>query len=659
MPGRPHRALERIARRDLRRPDRTPGRAERAALAEIGPALDRGEIALHYQPIVDMRSGLCRQVEALLRWRHPTLGAADPRDVVHAARAVGELHRLALWSVTEAARARAGWLREGLDLTVAVNLTGDELAGGSAEEILGAVVAAGARPSELTFEVPAARVLRGDLWGPLGRLAEGGARIALDDVSAADLLSTSLAVAIHELKIGRALVRRAVADAAARTAVRALIAAARDLGVEAVAVGVEDRATRELLAALRCDLAQGLWMSRPLAVDDVPRWHSWVARVALGGAAAISGYAGLAREALAASGPATAPSAAPGAGTTCCALRSLAAVAEPGVAMRHVDADGARVLVEAAISPDDEARIAAAVGRDVPGVERWLGATFERPPTVYVFATRASFALALQRSFGQGATDAAALAATNGGVAFPDRAAIAVSWESVRGDAALAITRHELAHLLVHQIAGPSTELPAWFDEGLAALAERDLDRGGLRAARDRSATLAVLRSGAVSLEALSPSREWAIRNAALGGRAYAAAAEAVDLLIRALPERGVRDLLARAGRVGFAQAFGEVVGISPADYSLAFPARFADAHGGPRIAQAETAEGVEWMASGFVSGERLRVVIEGAGYHVEFAVDADDDGTYRAVFGGTAPTGEYRVTATGAGRSASADLRI
>jgi hypothetical protein len=246
------------------------------------------------------------------------------------------------------------------------------------------------------------------------------------------------------------------------------------------------------------------------------------------------------------------------------------------------------------------------------------------------------------------------LAAANGGVAFPRLGAIAINWESVRGEASLSVVRHELTHLLVHQIAGVETELPAWFDEGLATLAAREVSSNDLPAARDASASLALLAKGKASLSALSSPADWSIENSQLDGRGYAVAAEAVGMLRASSGTDGLRTLLERSRAVGFGQAFGELRGESVADFTTAFPARFASEQAAPRLQQTPRGSSVEWSVAGVLPHSPITVTIDGADYHLEFEARADRDGVYSAVFGGTVGAGEYSITVEARGTRAA-----
>jgi EAL domain-containing protein (putative c-di-GMP-specific phosphodiesterase class I) len=400
--SRARRALERLARVDLR-PKHRGAQGARPNLdgAELIRAIERSELTLHFQPIAELRTGQCRRVEALVRWTHPSAGPVAPRDIVRLAESTGSLVILARWVVAESARKRVAWARDGLELGVGVNLMGPELLGPGPATLLAAIAEAGAQVSAFTFEIPGAALVTDgvSMRAGLRALSTAGARIAVDDVSPANMPPRSMAVDFDEVKIARSLVLRAVADEGAGVTVRAMVEHARDLGLATVAVGVEDDATYRLVSSYGYDLAQGFWMSRPLASRDVSRWRGWMARIALGGAAAIAAPLGLLRMPLGGGGGATATASLVGIerGAQCCTRAAPGGepAADLGLAMTKTSIEGARVLAEASMSADDVGRIRAAVERDLAATQEMLGATFDRAPTVYVLSTRASFSYAL------------------------------------------------------------------------------------------------------------------------------------------------------------------------------------------------------------------------------------------------------------------------
>src|SRR3954471_8141687 len=372
--SRARRALERLARVDLRPRARAVDRAQSDRLGgDLLRAIERNELTLHFQPISELRTGQCHRVEALVRWTHPTAGAIEPQDIVHLAETTGSLVVLAKWVVAQSARRRTQWAKDGLELGVSVNLSGPELLGPGPSTLLAAIASARADASAFTFEIPAATLLTGDpgIRDGVRALSRAGARIAVDHVSPHDTPPRSMAIDLAELKIARSLVLRAVADESAATSLRALVERARDLGLATVAVGVEDDATYRLVSAYGYDLAQGFWMSRPLAVRDVARWRGWMARIALGGAAAFIAPFGFARMAIGGAGGATSLVTNDRA-TQCCSRGSPYTDVDLGLTVTPATVNGARVLAEAAISADDVARVAVALERDLAATQQML-----------------------------------------------------------------------------------------------------------------------------------------------------------------------------------------------------------------------------------------------------------------------------------------------
>ena len=668
------RVVETLARAD--RPERwtaaAPARARRLG-AELARALTRNELVLRYQPIVDLRSGECRRVEALLRWRRRGASVA-PAELIAVAQDTGQIGALSRWVIAEAVRQWIAWRERGLVLGIAVNVAGPELADpgvvGDTVKTLGALHI---QPGVFTFDIsPAALLTVPDVRGALSRLAAAGARFALDGVSPADMPGRTFARGIDELKLSRSLVRRLTTEPAALHDARALVEIAHDLSLSVVAVGVEDAATRDLVAKLGCEFAQGHWVSRPLAARSVAPWQRLAVGLAFGGALALATHMGATRAAGSGAGSASAPRQLTGFLPTICSLdlplararTSEASAVEQiseraGRDMVAVRAARADLFVEATVTGTDRTRIARAVDRDAEQLERDYGRSFARRPAVYVFATRISFATGLQRLFGARATDAGLLAAANGGVTLPRYGAVAINLENVPADRDLAIVRHELTHALVHEIVGPDATLPAWFDEGLATLEERRL-RVDDDATRDTAITLTLLADGRGDLAALGSPAQWVTQNAALDGKAYTVAAEATRVLRERVTAEGLVRILEETGRgTAFATAYANVGGEALADFERAFPARLSSQYGQARIVVRPSAEGVRWSASGFAPGAAVTVAIEGAAYRVEYTATADRYGMYEAVFGGTAPSGEYAIRATGRGGRATASVRV
>jgi EAL domain-containing protein (putative c-di-GMP-specific phosphodiesterase class I) len=640
--------VEQLARYDLRGArSRKPGdRVVREG--ELAAALLRNELLLQYQPIVDLRSGECRRVEALLRWRHPRLGLLEPGDFLPLA--VGLIDQIGVWVVRAAAAQWIEWRAGGQALGVGINVSGPELE--RVEALLDAQRPFGS--GTVTFEIGPQTFTSAAARSAVVRLAAAGARIALDGIGAQDAPARALASQLDEIKISRDLVRRAAQDPRALADLRSLVELARDYRLASIAVGIEDRATRDLALSLGCEMGQGYFVSRPLVPDRLGPWRRWAAGVALTGSLTLTTFAGIGK-AASSGGDQHTPALVKGVLPTTCSVDLPNVTARTGIDLECQSTGRADLYVEDAVMPAVRDAIANAIERDMATIEQDLGHAFANRPAVYAFATRNSFALGLQQIFGARGPDAGLLAAANGGITLPRQGAIAINLQNVPNDKDFAIVRHELTHALVHEIVGPTASLPAWFDEGLATLIERD----GAAATRASAVALSILSSGRTSLDDLDQQTLWAQRNAALDGQAYTVAAEAVRHLEIRVSTAGLNRMLdAMGGGATFAAAYLAEAGETAADFARAFPARLAAEQSEARIVQTARPDGVVWTLAGFRPESVVTVTIDGAGYHLEYEIRTDKYGMHQGSFGGTAPKGEYTLRASRLNTSATATIR-
>jgi hypothetical protein len=144
-----------------------------------------------------------------------------------------------------------------------------------------------------------------------------------------------------------------------------------------------------------------------------------------------------------------------------------------------------------------------------------------------------------------------------------------------------------------------------------------------------------------------------------LNGQAYTVSAEAVRLLEQRVSHEGLLRILDSVGHgESFGLAFIAEAGESPGDFERAFPARLAADQGTARILQARDQHGVRWSLAGFTPSTPVSISIEGRGYSLRFEVTTDDHGMYQAVFGETAPKGEYILGASTPGAAATTVMK-
>lgn len=258
-------------------PERDPNtRVRLALLGELRRAIEHGQLVLHYQPKVNLRTGKATGVEALVRWAHPERGLVEPGDFVPLAEQCGLMKPLTYWVVGEALRQGQAWRREGLDLTVSANMSARNLLDPSmAEQVSGLLASTGTLPDRLCLEITESAIM-GDLTRTLAHLARFnamGIKLSVDDFGTGySSLAYLKQLPVHEVKIDKTFVLGLMRDRNDAAIVRAALDVAHTLGLTVTAEGVEDQQTWHGLIAFGCDTAQGYFMSPPLPPDDLAAW---------------------------------------------------------------------------------------------------------------------------------------------------------------------------------------------------------------------------------------------------------------------------------------------------------------------------------------------------------------------------------------------------
>ena len=249
--------------------------SERVAIGEdLRHAIEHGELKLHYQPQVELMTGRIVGMEALIRWLHPTRGLLRPVDFIPIAEATGVIHKLGRWVLENACRQMRAWRDEGLaPPVIAVNVSMLQLKNGAefVRDVCEVLAETGLQPGELELDVTESMLARVTLAQNevLDRLREMGVKIALDDFGA-DYSSFGYlrAYRVHHLKVARRFVENATQDPAQAATVRAIIGAAKELGIQVIAEGVETQDQRALLLSLNAGArGQGFYFSEPVEAE--------------------------------------------------------------------------------------------------------------------------------------------------------------------------------------------------------------------------------------------------------------------------------------------------------------------------------------------------------------------------------------------------------
>jgi diguanylate cyclase (GGDEF)-like protein len=239
-------------------------------------AVERGEIVLHYQPQIHLLTGHCVGVEALARWRHPTLGLLAPDRFIPLAEQTGQTVGLGVHVLRTACRQMAAWaeLPQAAGLTIAVNVAARQLVDPRfVDGVRGALRDSGLPAHRLTIELTESEQLDKDLaMAQLRAVAELGVRIAIDDFGTGYASLASLrSFPVHQLKIDRSFLAQDDADRADGM-FRLVISVGQILELETVAEGVETPHQAAVLRHAGVPLAQGYLFARPMRAEDFPGW---------------------------------------------------------------------------------------------------------------------------------------------------------------------------------------------------------------------------------------------------------------------------------------------------------------------------------------------------------------------------------------------------
>ena len=244
-------------------------------------AITRGELMLHYQPLVDVKSGQITGMEALLRWNHPELGLVPPMEFIPLAEDTGLIISIGEWVLRTACAQTCAWQEAGLPpLRLAVNLSARQFQKNLVDTVASILKDTGLEPRYLELELTETVVMQNPEMAvaTLDTLDQMGVRLSIDDFGTGySSLSYLKRFPIDTLKIDRSFVRDIPGSADDKVITTAIINLAHSLGIQVVAEGVESLAQLTFLQDQHCDVMQGYYFSKPLSVEafeQLMREHS-------------------------------------------------------------------------------------------------------------------------------------------------------------------------------------------------------------------------------------------------------------------------------------------------------------------------------------------------------------------------------------------------
>jgi diguanylate cyclase (GGDEF)-like protein len=259
---------------ETRLDEHNPGRLMR--MGELRRAVEQEQFVLHYQPMISLTTGRVVRVEALLRWQHPREGLMMPDSFVPLLEQSGLIRALTPWLLNEALTLVHELHQQELSVVLAVNLSGRDLQDFLLADTLAEQLAARqVEPGWLELEITESAVMEDPARAHdlLQRLADMGLRITVDDFGTGySSLAYLKKLPVSAVKIDKSFVTGMERSENDAIIVRTSIDLAHNLGLSVIAEGVESDDLLRRLAELGCDVAQGFYLSRPLAPDELITW---------------------------------------------------------------------------------------------------------------------------------------------------------------------------------------------------------------------------------------------------------------------------------------------------------------------------------------------------------------------------------------------------
>jgi diguanylate cyclase (GGDEF)-like protein len=261
---------------DARRHEHRHDAGRLALIGELRRAMDETELVLYYQPKVDLQTGLAQGVEALARWHHPERGLLSPDEFIPLAERSNLLRPMTLYLLDSALRQCNAWRTRGLEVSVAVNLSMQNLIDLRLPNDLARLLTSWRLPpGSLELEITESTIMSDHRRAMtiLTRLNKMGVTLTVDDFGTGySSLAYLQSLPVSSIKIDKSFVLKMAEDPGNATIVQSTIDLGHNLGLKVVAEGVEDADSYNKLGALGCDYAQGYFLSRPLSPDKATVW---------------------------------------------------------------------------------------------------------------------------------------------------------------------------------------------------------------------------------------------------------------------------------------------------------------------------------------------------------------------------------------------------
>ncbi|HEY4485921.1 MAG TPA: EAL domain-containing protein, partial [Nitrospiria bacterium] len=231
---------------------------------------------MHYQPQVDLKTNRVIGVEALSRWLHPEMGPIPPDQFVPLAEQTGLIKPFTQWVLKTVFRQHEEWQEMGLALPISVNLSQKNLQETQLPDQVAELIQSGRMPSKgLEFEITESMIMANPMRAMqiLHRFNTMDIPLSIDDFGTGySSLGYLKKLPVQKIKIDKSFIMDRIENENDNVIVKAIINMGHSLGLEVVAEGLEDAATKDRLTALGCNSAQGYHLCHPLPADAMTRW---------------------------------------------------------------------------------------------------------------------------------------------------------------------------------------------------------------------------------------------------------------------------------------------------------------------------------------------------------------------------------------------------
>jgi EAL domain-containing protein (putative c-di-GMP-specific phosphodiesterase class I) len=246
-------------------------------ISDLRLALEHNELQLAFQPKIDLASGRVAHVEALLRWRHPELGAIAPDEFIPLAERSGLIGDITSFVLEQGLRQAAAWHEDGIVVGLAVNLSALDLIDTQLPETVATLLQRYGFPaSDLILEITESTVMR-DVQAALAtmhQLRALGVKLSIDDFGTGhSSLAQLRSLPVSEIKIDKSFIAGLGTDGDDSVIVRSAIEIGHNMGLSVIAEGVEKQSCLDILRELHCDMVQGYLYTAPLPAVDFVEWH--------------------------------------------------------------------------------------------------------------------------------------------------------------------------------------------------------------------------------------------------------------------------------------------------------------------------------------------------------------------------------------------------